>query len=167
MQSHCCGWHPWHGLEQPHPPLALMGVRPVEPLPPRQDGSAGAGPPRAWSPELTHELQLKCIYRVQSYVTDVNRLGAALTHGLELTDQLFFGPLLFVGPEGYAGGHHQLVVVGVGHVEVVHQNDVRVLYVKATRVTHKLTYSLTRNNITYKMLTRNKISSSQVHWKKL
>ena len=50
-----------------------------------------------------------------------------LTHRLELRDQLLLGPLLLLAPDRHRAGDHQLVVVRVRHVQVVHQNDVRVL----------------------------------------
>ena len=50
-----------------------------------------------------------------------------LTHGLQLRDELLLGPLLLLAPDRHRAGDHQLVVVGVGHVEVVHQHNVRVL----------------------------------------
>ena len=50
-----------------------------------------------------------------------------LTHWLQLGDEFFLGPLLLLAPEGDAAGDDELVVVGVGHVEVVHQHDVRIL----------------------------------------
>ncbi len=53
--------------------------------------------------------------------------GYLLTHGLELRDELLLCPLLLLSPQRDRGGDDQLVVVRVGHVEVVHQDDVRVL----------------------------------------
>ena len=53
--------------------------------------------------------------------------SSILTHGLELRDELLLGPLLLLAPQRHAAGDHELVVVGVGHVEVVHQHDVRIL----------------------------------------
>lgn len=53
---------------------------------------------------------------------------STLTHGLQLADQLLLGPLLLVTPQGQVrrdDGH--FVVVRVGHVQVVHQHNVRVL----------------------------------------
>ena len=55
------------------------------------------------------------------------QLQTLLTHGLELRDELLLGPLLLLAPQGDAAGDDELVVVGVGHVEVVHQHDVGVL----------------------------------------
>ena len=50
-----------------------------------------------------------------------------LTHGLELRDELLLGPLLLLAPQGHAARDHELVVVGVGHVEVVNEHEVGVL----------------------------------------
>ncbi len=51
-----------------------------------------------------------------------------LTHGLELGGELVLGPLLLLAPEAHRVRHHQLAVVRVGHVQVVHQHDVRILH---------------------------------------
>ena len=50
-----------------------------------------------------------------------------LTHWLQLGDEFLLGPLLLLAPEGDAAGDDQLVVVRVGHVQVVYQHDVGVL----------------------------------------
>ena len=56
-----------------------------------------------------------------------------LTHRFELGDEFILGPLLLVAPQGDRAGDHQLVVVGVGHVEVVHQDNVRILLEERAR----------------------------------
>lgn len=50
-----------------------------------------------------------------------------LTHGLELRDEFLLGPLLLLTPERDGAGNDQLVVVGIGNVEVMNQDDVRIL----------------------------------------
>lgn len=50
-----------------------------------------------------------------------------LTHGFELRNELLLGPLLLLAPQGDRVGDDYLVVVGVGHVQVVDEHNVRVL----------------------------------------
>ena len=50
-----------------------------------------------------------------------------LTHWLQLGDEFLLGPLLLLAPERHRVGHQHLVVVGVGHIQVVHKHDVGVL----------------------------------------
>ena len=51
----------------------------------------------------------------------------ALTHGPELRDKFVLAPLLALGPEGHARHHQELRVVRVRHVEIMHQDNVRIL----------------------------------------
>lgn len=54
-----------------------------------------------------------------------------LTHGLELADQLLLGPLLFVAPKCDTWRNHgHFVIIRIWDIEVVHQNNVRILHGK-------------------------------------
>ena len=50
-----------------------------------------------------------------------------LTHWLELRHQLLLGPLLLLPPKSHGVGDQHLVVVGVGNVQIVDQDNVRIL----------------------------------------
>lgn len=50
-----------------------------------------------------------------------------LTHGFELGHEFFFRPFLRVGAAGQSRGSQHFAVVGERDVQVVYQNDVRVL----------------------------------------
>ena len=50
-----------------------------------------------------------------------------LTHWLQLGDEFLLGPLLLLAPEGHGVGDQHLVVVGVGNVQIVDQDNIRIL----------------------------------------
>ena len=50
-----------------------------------------------------------------------------LTHRLQLRDKFLFGPLLLLPPKRHRVGDQHLVVVRVGDIQVVHEDDVRIL----------------------------------------
>ena len=50
-----------------------------------------------------------------------------LTHWLQLTDELLFGPFFLLGPQIDGGCNQHLVVVWVRNVEVMDQHNVRIL----------------------------------------
>ena len=58
----------------------------------------------------------------------VNFICVVLTHGLELGGELLLGPLLLLAPQAHGVRHHDLAVVGVGDVQVVHQHNVGILH---------------------------------------
>ena len=75
----------------------------------------------------TENIILGCDLLPTTHKLFICNTATVLTHGLELRDELLLGPLLLLAPEGDAAGDDQLVVVGVRHVQVVHQHDVGVL----------------------------------------
>ena len=51
-----------------------------------------------------------------------------LTHWFQLRDELLFCPLLLLPPQRHRVGDQHLVVVRVGHVQVVHKDNIRILH---------------------------------------